>query len=491
MGLADLVPVALRRTATGEARMAQPTVQELFGIIAQRERRIAELERQLAAALRRSAEQDQRIAELEKLLDQRTRDGKRQAAPFSKGEPKDEPATPGRKPGKDYGTKAFRALPDQPPDQILQVPVPQRCPSCGGSVRESHVAQQFQVEIPRRPIVRRFDLHIGECTCCGKRVQPRHELQTSDALGAAAAQIGPDAQALIALMKNKTGLSYGDITELMNDAWGIELTRGAAAHMVRRAGERAEPMYDAFRAMIPQRDTVYPDETGWKINGRLHWLWDFVTDLFTVYVIRPSRGVDVPAEVLGLDYDGRLVHDGWAVYDRFHRATHQQCLQHPLRRAIELIEQFGVKASRFAVQVKAFILDALKLRDRRRDASLSDPGFARARGRLEKRLDRLLALRPKAEASRRFRNHLARHRDQLLTFLYEEDLEATNWPAEQAIRPAVVNRKVCGGNRTLTGAHALEVLASVFATCHQNAIDALTLLSNLLRTPHPPNASTA
>jgi transposase len=456
--------------------MAQPTHSQLLELLAQRDRQIAELEQQLAAALGR-------IAELEKLLEARTRDGKRQAAPFSKGEPKAKPKTPGRKPGDDYGTKAFRALPDQPPDQIIPVPAPKRCPDCGGSVEETQVAQQFQVEIPRRPILRRFDLHVGVCTCCGRRVQPRHELQTSDALGAAAAQIGPDAQALIAMLKNKTGLSYGDITELMNDAWGIELTRGAAAHIVRRAGERAEPMYEAFKAMIPQRDTVYPDETGWKINGRLHWLWDFVTDLFTVYVIRPSRGVDVLAEVLGMEYRGRITHDGWAPYDKLLHAIHQQCLQHPLRRAIELIEQFGVKAAWFAVRVKAFILDALALRDRRREGVFTDHGFAVARGQLEKRLDRLLAARPKAKAGRTFRNHLHKHRDQLLTFLYEENLEATNWPAEQAIRPAVVNRKVCGGNRTLAGAHALEVLASLFATCRQNAMDSLALLSDVLRTP--------
>ena len=93
----------------------------------------------------------------------------------------------------------------------------------------------------------------------------------------------------------------------MKDAWGIELTRGAAAHMVRRAAERAEPMYNAFKGMIPRQDTVYPDETGWKVNGRLHWLWDFVTDVCTLYVIRPSRGVDVPAEVLGMDYAGRKI----------------------------------------------------------------------------------------------------------------------------------------------------------------------------------------
>jgi len=440
------------------------------------ERRVVELERQSAVALAR-------IAELERLLDQRTRDAKRQAAPFSKGPPKETPEKPGRKPGEDYGTQAFRTLPTGRPDEIIDVPLRRRCPRCGGRTRQTHVARQFQIEIPRRPILRRFDLHVGECTCCGQRVQPRHELQTSDALGAAAAQVGPDAQALIAWLKNKLGLSYGDITTLMKDAWGIELTRGAAAHIVRRAGERAQPMYDAFKAMIPQRDTVYPDETGWKIGGRLQWLWDFVTDLFTVYVIRPSRGVDVPAEVLGMDYGGRMTHDGWAPYDRFARARHQQCITHLLRRAKEIIEQLGAKRSRFARLVRSLLLDALGLRDRRRDGSIGDHGYAIARWRLEKRLDRLLAVRPRGKACRTFRNHLERHRDQLLTFLYEDNLEASNWPAEQAIRPAVVNRKVFGGNRTWTGAHALEVLASLFATCRQNGIDALDILCHLLRHP--------
>lgn len=439
---------------------------------------------------RRIAELEARIRELERLLSEAVRGTKRQAAPFSKGAPTSNPRKPGRKPGSDYGTQAFRRPPDCDPDEVIDVPLPKACPRCGGRTREQHVGRQFQVEIPRRPVVRRFDVHIGVCACCGHRVHPRHPLQTSDALGAAAVQIGPDAQSLIALLKDKLGLSYGDITTLFHDAFGMELTRGAAAHIVRRAGERAEPMYDAFKAMIPQRDTVYPDETGWKVGGRLHWLWDFVTDLFTVYVIRPSRGVDVPGEVLGMNYAGRLTHDGWAPYDRFAQARHQQCITHLLRRAKEIIEQLGTRNSRFARKIKEFLLDALALRDRRRNGKLCDRGYAVALGRLEKRLDRLLAVRPRSKACRTFRNHLHKHRNQLLTFLYEDNLEASNWPAEQAIRPAVVNRKVFGGNRTWTGAHALEVLASLFATCRQNAIDALTLLSNLLRAaPALPSAA--
>jgi transposase len=88
-------------------------------------------------------------------LDAALRAGKRQAGPFAKGEPKPNPRKPGRKPGQDYGTKAHRPPPT--PDEIDEVheaPVPEVCPDCGGPLDETHIAQQFQVEIPRKPIHR-------------------------------------------------------------------------------------------------------------------------------------------------------------------------------------------------------------------------------------------------------------------------------------------------------------------------------------------------
>ena len=426
-----------------------------------------------------------RVTQLEQLVDQTTRAGKRQAAPFSKAPPKDNPQKPGRKSGKKYGPQAHRPPPEQEPDEVIDVPLPKQCDECGGPVQEDHIDHQYQVEIPRRPIIRRFDIHVGGCQQCGRRFQPRHELQTSDATGAAASQLGPDLQAMIAMMKDKYGLSYGDICGLLDEGFGISVSRGGAAQVVLRVAKRARSVYECLKEIVRRSDRVYPDETGWKVGGLLPWMWAFVTKLATVYVIRPSRGKDVPQEVLGPDYDGRMIHDGWSPYDSFVNAIHQQCLEHLLRRATELLEKSSGRASRFPRKVKQFLRDGLALRDRRDASKISGHGLAVARGRLEKRLDRLLACRPSHDGNRTFRDHLARHRDEILTFLYHEDIEATNWPAEQAMRPAVVNRKVFGGNRTPAGARAQEVLGSVFATCSQNTIKALTFLSHPIRLSTP------
>lgn len=432
---------------------------------------------------RRIAELEARVAQLEQHLEKATRAQKRQAAPFSKGTPQPNPKKPGRKPGDHYGPKAHRPLPEHEPDEIIDVPLPEQCPECGGQADEDHVDQQFQVEIPRQPIVRRFDIHVGRCRRCGRRLQPRHPLQTSNALGAAASQLGPDMQALIAIMKDKYGLSYGDIQGLLDEAFGISLSRGGAAQVVLRVAERHEPAYETIQQIVRRSDLVYPDETGWKIAGRLQWLWVFVTPTATLCVIRPSRGHDVPEQVLGADYAGRMIHDGWSPYDFFKKATHQQCLEHLLRRAEELLERATRGAVRFPRKVKAFLGDALALRDRRDSGVISPHGLAVARGRLEKRLDRLLEWHLSHHGNRTFQKHLVGHSDQILTFLYDPDIEATNWPAEQAVRPAVVNRKVFGGNRTAFGGHAQEILGSVFATLTKRALDTLSFLSNIIRSP--------
>ena len=71
---------------------------------------------------------------------------------------------------------------------------------------------------------------------------------------------------------------------------------------------------------------VTPDETGSRVGGRLHWLWAFATPETTVYAIRAGRGFPEAASILGADFGGVLVRDGWAPYRKFTRAAHQTCL---------------------------------------------------------------------------------------------------------------------------------------------------------------------
>src|SRR5215813_5471021 len=233
-------------------------------------------------------------------------------------------------------------------DEVHEAPLPHLCPGCGGPLDETHVAQQFQVEIPRKPIHRQFNIHVGQCRQCHCRVQGRHPLQTSDALGAAAAQLGPDAQAAIVELNKQGGLSHGKVTRCLESLFGIRLSRGGSVHNVLRAARRCEPVYEAIRQTVAQSYWVVPDETGWRVGGHPAWLHALVGPEATACVIDPTHSGAVAESILGLDYDGTMIHDGWSPYDQFKDARHQQCLQHTIR-----TQSLGFSSQRRFVQARS------------------------------------------------------------------------------------------------------------------------------------------
>src|SRR6185503_18445089 len=90
---------------------------------------------------------EETVERLLKRIEELERAGKRQAGPFSKGDPKKNPKRPGRKPGSEYGRQGLRSKPEKI-DEIVDVPLPAACPDCGSAVEEVRVAKQFQTDLP-------------------------------------------------------------------------------------------------------------------------------------------------------------------------------------------------------------------------------------------------------------------------------------------------------------------------------------------------------
>lgn len=447
-----------------------------------------------AAAAKRIADLEARLAALEALVGQLRRGGKRQAAPFSKGPPKPDPKPPGRKPGGDYGTPHARRPAPPRIDEHHHATLPDACPACGGHhLDPAGTARQYQAEIPRTVIYREFTVHVGRCRDCGTRVQGRHPLQTSDALGAAASQLGPDAQALAVHLNKDAGLSHGKVAAFLKTAFGLSVTRSACCQAVLRAGRRGAGTYDAIVAAVQASPAVVPDETGWRVGGTGAWLHVAATPAAVAYLVHATRGHEASALLLGPDYAGTLTRDGWSAYRRFWRATHQACLTHLLRRCKELLEGATRGAVVFPRKVKAILKEALSVRDDRDAGRLSDTQAAARADELDERMGRLLRPVKANRANETFARHLWENRRHLFTFLRDAGVDAANWRAEQAIRPAVVNRKVWGGNRTWAGAEAQSVLTSILQTAKLLGRDAIDFLSRLLCAPagHEPLLITA
>jgi transposase len=428
-------------------------------------------------------------ADLRKRLEEAERAAKRQAAPFSKGEPKKKPKKPGRKPGAAYGERHSRARPAKI-DRVLDALIRESCcPDCGGELGNRRIEEQFVTDIPRvESITTQLNVHCANCLECGRRVQGRHPEQTSDALGAASNQIGPHAIALAIDLNKTAGVSDEKVSRFFGETFGLSVSRSGLRRAYLRAGKKGQPLYENINVIVRDSALVYPDETGWKVGGVLEWLWAFVSPKAkaTLYTIEPSRGFDVIDDVLGSDYDGLVGRDGWAPYDSLKAATHGLCNAHLIRRACRLEQLNRGGAVRFPRDLKALLQRGLRLRDRRDEGLVSPERFLDGVYKLEWALDELITKKFSNDENRKLAAHIIDHREAIFGYLYHPELEATNWPAEQAIRPAVVNRKMSGGgNRTRRGARAQAVLTSIIRTARQRGINGVRLLEDLLRSPDP------
>ena len=122
-----------------------------------------------------------RVGKLEGQLEEARRAGKRQAAPFSRGEPKTQPRRSGRRSGEEHGRYGHREPPGMV-DEELDAPLAARC-ECGGEIEHERTEFQYQDELPEpRAVRRRFAVHIGKCRCCGRRHQGRQRFQSSPGL---------------------------------------------------------------------------------------------------------------------------------------------------------------------------------------------------------------------------------------------------------------------------------------------------------------------
>jgi transposase len=440
-------------------------VAELRGVVARLEATVSRLTETLA-------ERDARIAELERL------------APFRKGDPKDEPARPGRKAGEAHGRHGHR-LPPPEPDRVVDAPLPGCCPHCGGEIEHERDADQYQTDLPALPppATTRFRVGVGRCRSCGRRVQGRHPDQTSDALGAAGAQVGPVAKAWAAWLHYTLGMSFEKVARFFADRFGLTVTAGALCQAAQATSTALVPVMGEIVGRVNAADIVVMDETGWRIAGWPAWLWVATTPDVTVYNVAEGRGFAQATDIVDADFDGTLVRDGWAAYRGYDKATHQTCLAHLCRRADELIEDLPASARGTPRQVRDLLGEALAARDLDADtraAVIED---------LTERVELLAEQAHPHDECRKLVAHLHRERHALFTFLADPTVDATSWRAEQAVRPGVVNRKVSGGNRSPRGAATQGRVMTVFRTAAQQGIDALDYLVHLARAPDPTTVS--
>jgi transposase len=380
---------------------------------------------------------------------------------------------PGRKDGHPGACRSRPERVDQTQEHRLEC-----CPQCRGKLKRCQQARSRYIEdIPEniQPVVTEHVIHRDWCPHCRKHVEP----VVSDALPGA--MLGNRVLAVSSWLHYGLGQTLSQIVEVFGHHLHMEVTPGGLTQMWRRFAELLGPWYEQIQVQTQQAAVLHADETGWRVNGKTHWLWCFSTPSETYYMIDRSRGGPALRKFFREEFAGTLVSDFWGAYNAVTCSRKQRCLVHLLRELdyVETYRRVDADWTAFAKLLRRLIGDAIRLW--KRDA-VPPEEYASRRERLSGRLQAILAAPWVHPEARRLLKRLRRHQDELFTFLDVAGVPFENNHAERAIRPAVIIRKNSQCNRSEDGARTQAILMSVYRTLKQRGHSPINTMTRAIKT---------
>lgn len=379
-----------------------------------------------------------------------------------------------------------------PVDQVETVIpcYPQECSGCPhfSACRTHPVGEQpFRWQVteipPLKPTVTEYQLYSlsGRCGQIHRATLPKEIAQSS---------FGARLTALVAYFTAVLHLPRRAVRDCFQTAFGVTLALGSAQNLLQQTSEALAPIDQSLKEALPRQPVINADESGWYRR----WVWIFVTSSFIYFHIALSRGSQVLKGLLGEIYQGILGVDRWGAYTKYHKGLMQLCWEH-LKRDIRGIGETGRKVQ--SREARAFARRMEYLRKtlmavwyrykggrigRKRLIPASEP----TRRRIEKCLQHYCGSAD--QTVRSFARRLSKLAPHLFTFIFHEGVEPTNNCSERGIRPAVLWRKICFGNKTDGGAIVSARLLTVTRTCwlrKRNALEFLVEAITAYRTGSP------
>ena len=374
------------------------------------------------------------------------------------------------------------------------------CPGCAIPLAGGKVVERRQVISIPRVRARVTERLVLERTCrkCKKRWTSGPDWNS---IAVGRQRIGISVQSEASVLREECRLPFKVIQryprssrgQALKRRYGLALSLGKLAALVRGAAERGREEYNRLREEMRASPVVYGDETGWREDGRNGCLWSFSTSKVRCFLHRLSRGSavveEVVEEVLGDEFEGVLVSGFYGAYNVY-RVPHQRCWTHLLRDIHELKERFPQHQglAQWSRQVR-------EVYDRAQAYPGPDPGLAdtvrqsqRLKQQQEYQRQLLSVCKPYLGSDAPMKvlcQRVERFLPELFTFIAEPGASADNNAAERSLRPPVVSRKISGGARSGRGSETKSILASLFGTWRLQGRNPCLALNSLLSKPLP------
>jgi hypothetical protein len=399
----------------------------------------------------------------------------------SKPPPADKPggqsSSPPKKKGALFGHIGWFRKKPKKIDRIEEVKL-SSCPECGSrditecAQIDEHIQEDITLPKVEAVFYRRHHYYCKHChkVVCGKG---KDELANS--------YIGPKAKALAVFLKYVVKISERDIKNIFEKIFDLKVTASSITGFRDKLKTLGAPIYKNLLASVRESDFLHIDETGWRVDGKNHWLWKFSTKKVCISHIDKSRSSKVVEDILGKEYNGVIISDFLSAYNKITTKAKQRCLVHILRDLRKVIEYWydDRQVLGYCKHLKDIFEDAIQLHKEYKGKEW-DERYYRKRKLLTEELQDFSFPNPNKRILKRFTKRLNRHKEELLTFLYEKGIDYHNNHIEQQIRPDVIFRKITFGNRSAKGVENHNVLTSILQTAKLNNLDPLATLQKIL-----------
>ena len=428
---------------------------------------IAELRKQLAKLQGEIDKEraEQKIQDINKHLNQPT---SKKPEWDKEGNPK--PATKGQQEERSKAKKRKKRAgcgnlgkSDLTPDETHFIPLAS-CPCCGndlGGRKGKSDNGRIVEDIPppaKKTTVFKEVTESKWCDQCKKMVSSTSEkaLPGSD--------IGLNAMIELAYLWVMCALSFPKIRDLCINFKTLRLSTAGISRIMIRLSGILQPVYEEILNDVKQGAKIWADETGWRVKGKLWWLWIFANERSAYYWPDRTRGGPVVERLLGEVFFGILIVDGWHAYTKI-VCDRQTCMAHIFRKIRAFINAFPQYRSimTFYLKLRQIIRDGEKLQAVR--DGLSELVFQRQLKALEQRLDALLTWNNPNDTLKEVIKKVHRQKQHILTFIMHEGAPHHNNYGEYIIKKGVVKRKMSGGSMSAEGARAYACIQSIAMTC--------------------------
>jgi len=330
------------------------------------------------------------------------------------------------------------------------------CPECQGKnlSKVQEVRERFVEDIPEptKTIITKYEIERKYCRNCKKLVEPDVE----DALSNS--RYGLRVMLLVSFMKIGLALPSQKIIQMLEAQYNLIISDGEIYKMLEQVAQAFGLYHKELQQKIREAAVKHADETGWRINGKSHWLWIFINKEIAIYLIHKRRSSKVPVCFLRNQKNKTIVNDRYGVYNVLAKKCEcslQICWAHLLRNAKDLAEHYE-EAKYIYKRFKTIFNEAVKYEHHANEKQFND---------LLHKMNFVTEKRYKHSEVRKFVKSVCKfHRENLFRFVTNPEIEATNNRAERGIRKAVIIRKISNGSRSKKGADVFGILLSVIET---------------------------